>query len=253
MNELDPVPPADAQYSQLPPTAERPEDPAAAPSRAELPADRSAEPAPASAPLAEVAARLAAVEQAVRELTRRDESARAALDTLHAELGDYKADFLVRAQAPMLRALVRLLDDVDDMIAGEQPVTSRDLAFLADQVVEILESYGAQEIAEEPETVDGAFQKVLRTVPTADPAQHRKVAAVLRRGWRANGRLLRPQSVSAYAFSGQADAPEPAAAAPDPATAFPEPAAAAPEPPAGTPGPTSGAAVAAVGPADEEE
>ena len=155
----------------------------------------------ASDPMLELSLRLADLETAVRGFARRDESGRAAINALHSELGDYKDDFLVRAQAPMLRALVRLLDDIDEMGKSGRSVTSQDLEFLGDQVVEVLESYGAEEIAEQPEVVDGAFQKVLRTMPTEDPARHRRVAAVLRRGWRAHDRLLRPQNVSVYVFS----------------------------------------------------
>jgi len=80
-------------------------------------------------------------------------------------------------------------------------VTSKDLTWLGDQVVEVLESYGAEEVAERPEVVDGAFQKVIRTVPTVDPAQDRRVADTVRRGWRADGRVLRPQHVYVYKFS----------------------------------------------------
>ena len=178
-------------------------------------------------PMLELTLRLADLETAVRGFARRDESGRAAINALHSELGDYKDDFLVRAQSPMLRALVRLLDDIDEMAKSGRPVTSQDLEFLGDQVVEVLESYGAEEVAEQPEVVDGAFQKVLRTEPADDPAQHRRVAAILRRGWRAHGRLLRPQNVSVYVFTepeAEEAVTEPEAQAPPAPQASAEPA-----------------------------
>jgi len=178
-------------------------------------------------PMLELSLRLADLETAVRGFARRDESGRAAINALHSELGDYKDDFLVRAQSPMLRALVRLLDDIDEMAKSGRPVTSQDLEFLGDQVVEILESYGAEEVAEQPEVVDGAFQKVLRTEAADDPAQHRRVAAILRRGWRAHGRLLRPQNVSVYVFTepeAEEAVTEPEAQAPPAPQASAEPA-----------------------------
>ena len=178
-------------------------------------------------PMLELTLRLADLETAVRGFARRDESGRAAINALHSELGDYKDDFLVRAQSPMLRALVRLLDDIDEMAKSGRPVTSQDLEFLGDQVVEILESYGAEEVAEQPEVVDGAFQKVLRTEAADDPAQHRRVAAILRRGWRAHGRLLRPQNVSVYVFTepeAEEAVTEPEAQAPPAPQASAEPA-----------------------------
>ena len=180
-------------------------------------------------PMLELSLRLADLETAVRGFARRDESGRAAINALHSELGDYKDDFLVRAQSPMLRALVRLLDDIDEMAKSGRPVTSQDLEFLGDQVVEVLESYGAEEVAEQPEVVDGAFQKVLRTEAADDPAQHRRVAAILRRGWRAHGRLLRPQNVSVYVFT-EPEA-EQAATEPEAEQAAPEPEAQAPPAP----------------------
>lgn len=180
-------------------TGDVPTEPVGEPSAVADDPIAEAEIAPAS--MFEFSLRLADLETAVRESARRDESGRAAINALHSELGDYKDDFLVRAQAPMLRALVRLLDDVDEMARSDRPVRNEDVAFLGDQVVEILESYGAEEVSEQPEVVDGAFQKVLRTEPTDDPARHRRVAAILRRGWRAHGRLLRPQNVSVYVFT----------------------------------------------------
>jgi len=153
----------------------------------------------------EYSRRLTDLEAAVREFSRRDASGRAAINALHAEIGSYRDDFLVRAQVPMLRALIGLLDDIDDLATKNQPVTERDLTFFGDQVVEVLESYGAERIPEEPEFVDGAFQKVVHAYSTDVPEQDRRVVSIVRSGWRAHGRVLRPQNVHAYRLAGAKD------------------------------------------------
>jgi molecular chaperone GrpE (heat shock protein) len=132
---------------------------------------------------------------------RREELNRQTFTALNDELKSYKEDFLGRAQAPMLKALIRLLDDIDDMGVRGETVTSKDLKYLGEQVVEILENYGAEDVSTDVGApVDGSRHKVIRTKATDDPDSQGLVAEVRGRAWTAAGRSLKQQNVVVYSY-----------------------------------------------------
>lgn len=141
---------------------------------------------------------IVALEANVRELSdlvgrrlREEAQSRAAFERLHREMLDYKENFLQRAQEPLYRSLVRLVDDLDAM----QDTEGSGLAFVRDQVLEILSRQGVEPFVCADEAYDATRQKAERSEPVASPADHRRVLKRLRPGYRIDERTLRPESV----------------------------------------------------------
>ena len=151
------------------------------------------------------------LDEVIRHAWRRDELARTTFDALHEELKGYKEDFIVKAQMPMLKALVRLLDDLDDMVRRGEPVPTKDIEYLGVQVQEVLFDYGAEEVGVQcGAPFDGTRHSALRTQPDPDAAKKGMVAEVLGRGWLAQGRVIRKQNVVVYVsgVAASAEAPD---------------------------------------------
>ncbi len=133
-------------------------------------------------------------------------------DALHAELGDYKRDFVFAHIKPLLRPLLFLYDSLDgfdgemklyedaqaaqtlapDALRGAK--VRGNIAFLRDQLIEAL---GVCEVEPMPIPVgkfDAHFQKAIQTVPVA-PELDGTVVRVIRIGWTLNGQVLRPAEV----------------------------------------------------------
>lgn len=144
---------------------------------------------------------LATMATALKQISLREDVGRKALSELHTEMTEYKEDFLLKALMPTMRALVRLMDDVEKVGAPGRDVTVGDMRYLGDQILDMLEEHGGSSILDpEGAKVDGSRHKVVASVATRDAALHGTIARTNTKGWFLDGRLLRPQIVEAYRF-----------------------------------------------------
>lgn len=133
-------------------------------------------------------------------------------EVLHAELGDYKRDFIFAHIKPLLRPLLFLSDSLDvfdgemklyedaqsaqtlapDALRGAK--VRQNIAFLRDQLIEAL---GVCEVEPMPiphGKFDAHFQKAVQTAPVAQEFDG-TIVRVIRLGWTLNGQILRPAEV----------------------------------------------------------
>jgi len=136
----------------------------------------------------------------VKEYDRRNDISRDAIAKLHKEMLDYKEDFITKNRLPILKSLLQILDDMDSMVIQTEPITTNDIRYLAEQIIEILECCGAEEIDQTEGKVDGSVHKVLKTEPTSNNELHGCIFSVSKRGWRLSNKVLRPIGVIAYTF-----------------------------------------------------
>lgn len=132
------------------------------------------------------------------------------VERLHAENQVLRTGELRSAQAPLVRDLLRLHDDVGRMreALGEQ---DGDLLLVAQSLLEILERNGVEQFApERGEPFDAQLHAAVGSEPTDDEALDRTVSEVLRQGFRwGSGELIRVAEVRAYRFRDAAEsAPE---------------------------------------------
>jgi molecular chaperone GrpE (heat shock protein) len=158
--------------------------------------------APPSGPDPVVLDRLDDLGRRLDELARLGAHQRELVDELHSDNQRLRAGELFQAQAPLLRDLVRLHDDVERLEAGGGDAAA-DLALVRQQLLQVLDRAGVRryEVAA-GEPFDGTRHQGVRSVPATDGAVDRTVAAMVRCGFeRDDGRVLRPADVEVHRAS----------------------------------------------------
>lgn len=149
--------------------------------------------------------------EVVVEINDRENAHEKVFNTLHAELREYKTDFIYEHFKPVVRPLLFLYDSLEQFDAeialyerpdtgerrqvGLSPQLVRDnIAFFRDQLAESLRICEVTPM----ETPTGEFNpklhKVIDVVP-ADEEQDGIIQRVVRSGWYLNAQLLRPAEV----------------------------------------------------------
>ena len=182
------------------------------------PATASATPATPSkssivaAELAEMRDEIERLTEQVTQVNERESSLERVFDTLHAELSDYKNDFLYEHLKPVVRPLLFLFDSIeqfDSEVAMTQDsapnptptpgtlaafVVRENVEYFRDQLVEALQVCEVT-IMEAPRGAFNAkFHKAVDVMPVPRE-QDGTIVRVVRSGWFLNGQLLRPAEV----------------------------------------------------------
>jgi len=153
--------------------------------------------------------KLSSVADAVNEIGSRGTAQEKVFDLLHAELSDYKKDFIYEHLKPVVRPLLFLYDSLEqfdgevsqyerpqaDERSGFTPALVREnVAFFREQLVEALRVVEVEQM----ETPQGSFnpkqQKAVSTEKVS-PERDNTIVRVVRSGWYLNGQLLRPAEV----------------------------------------------------------
>ena len=147
--------------------------------------------------------------QQIEEINQRESTQEKVFDTLHAELGDYKKDFIYERLKPIVRPLLFLYDSLeqfDDEVAqherndnderrGLSPRLVREnVVYFRDQLVEALHVCQVTQM----DTPKGVFNAKLHKAMSVEDVpneQHGQILRILRSGWYMNGQLLRPAEV----------------------------------------------------------
>lgn len=150
--------------------------------------------------------------QQVTQVNERESSLERVFDTLHAELSDYKNDFLYEHLKPVVRPLLFLFDSIeqfDTEVAMTQDaapnptatpgtlaafVVRENVEYFRDQLVEALQVCEVT-IMEAPRgAFNSKFHKAVDVMPV-DREKDGTIVRVVRSGWFLNGQLLRPAEV----------------------------------------------------------
>jgi molecular chaperone GrpE len=131
-----------------------------------------------------------------------DESKERIIDRLHEQLQDYRADLHFKLIRPLVMGLIELHDDMHSLAAeGADGVDERQrktMLSFAESIEELLSQNGVDAFAlSAPEFVPRR-QRSIYTVPTEEPAQDKLVAEHVRKGFRYEERILRPEIVATY-------------------------------------------------------
>ncbi len=165
-----------------------------------------------AAELAEMRDEIERLTEQVTQVNERESSLERVFDTLHAELSDYKNDFLYEHLKPVVRPLLFLFDSMeqfDSEIAMTQDVAPNatpapgtlaafvvreNVEYFRDQLIEALQVCEVT-IMEAPR---GAFNSKFHKAVDVMPVEREKdgtIVRVVRSGWFLNGQLLRPAEV----------------------------------------------------------
>ncbi len=123
------------------------------------------------------------------------------VDRLHAELQEYKQDFLLKVQRPIFIDLIQLHDDVGKTAAAQPPEAEgfrETLGSIQTAIEDVLYRQGVEPYRVEGDAFAPRRQRALTTVPTSDPALAKTVAARLRVGFQSGEKIIRPEMVSVH-------------------------------------------------------
>jgi molecular chaperone GrpE (heat shock protein) len=145
-------------------------------------------------------------------MSERDTHNEKAFNTLHAELSDYKKDFIYEHLKPVVRPLLFLYDSLEqfdgEVADHEKPnsgeerrwlspkMVRENVVFFRDQLVEALRICEVTPMDTPSGRFDAKFHKAVRVIPVETPEQDNTIQSVVRSGWFLNGQLLRPAEVA---------------------------------------------------------
>ncbi len=132
-----------------------------------------------------------------------DETRERQITELHEELQKHRRGLYDQIMEPLLRDLVGLHDDLSEFLTATTSVQAdgRDLSFLLTAIDDILARYGVRSFSCDGETVERARQKVIDVVRVPDQELDRRIADRLRPGFELEGKVLRPEWVTAYCYT----------------------------------------------------
>lgn len=150
--------------------------------------------------LEELSQRIAGLEELFAEKMRYDEQKERAFDELYNELSMYKNNFVEQSLLGVYKDIILLYDNVtrslQEMTREEQAGT--DLAefaeFVLTEIVEILYRRGI-ELIDSSEYFDASIQRAVAVEYVSEPGLDNKVLRVVRRGFRSELRVIRPEEV----------------------------------------------------------
>jgi molecular chaperone GrpE len=129
------------------------------------------------------------------------------VDRLHAELQEYKQDFLLKIQRPIFIDLIQLHDDIGKMIDSgtaasadvDQSVRLRGtLESIQTAIEDILYRQGVEPFSLAGTEFDPRKQRAVSTQATDEPALNKTVATRLRKGCCSGDKLIRPEIVTVF-------------------------------------------------------
>ena len=153
--------------------------------------------------------KISGVAEAVDEMSTRESTQEKVFDALHAELGDYKKDFIYEHLKPVLRPLLFLYDSLEqfdgevsqyerpqpDERRGLSPRLVREnVSFFRDQLIEALRVCEVTMMEPPSGAFNAKMQKAIG-VESVPPERDGTVVRVVRSGWFLNGQMLRPAEV----------------------------------------------------------
>jgi molecular chaperone GrpE len=131
------------------------------------------------------------------------------IDRLHAELQEYKQDFLLKVQRPIFIDLIQLHDDIGKMVetrpaSGAEPERNQAICGVIESIQtaieDILYRQGVEPFTMEGDEFDPRKQRAVSTQVTDDPKLNKRVASRLRKGFQAGDKLIRPEVVIVFTF-----------------------------------------------------
>jgi len=131
------------------------------------------------------------------------------IDNLHKDLQDYKNDFLKKYLKSVIMDVIQIIDNIRKLANHYKGRTlSEDDALKLAELLESIPSdledlfyrHGVKPFICEGESFDPTRQRVLKTVDTADESKDKSVAERIRPGYEMDGKVIRPEMITAYIF-----------------------------------------------------
>lgn len=144
------------------------------------------------------------LERSFDEKIKYDAHREAIIDRLHAELQEHKADLAFKILKPFALDLISMHDDMGKQIAalqkrsdesGQTAKLTKVYEDFQSDLEDVLYRSGFECFETEEDDFDPKRQRVMERVPTSDERLNRKIARRVRKGFRWEDRVVRPEMV----------------------------------------------------------
>ena len=158
------------------------------------------------AELVDVKTQLALLKEEIVERLRYDKAKESAFERLYAELDELKRDSAFNQLRPLYADLILLFDRIDNLSEGQHhdDIPAADylitLKTFRDELRELLYRRGVEIIRTDQTKFDCTWQRAVGTEDTIHDQEDSYVSRVVRKGFTAEGRLIRPEEVIVKRF-----------------------------------------------------
>lgn len=115
----------------------------------------------------------------------------------------YEKGFIPSIKEPLIKDLILFKDSLDKfriMFVEASNVITKEISFLKDEIDDIFFSHGIETIHVEGDEYDRTIQVARKKIVTDNPKLNRKVAEVVKDGYRTDQKILRKQEVVIYIY-----------------------------------------------------
>jgi molecular chaperone GrpE (heat shock protein) len=159
--------------------------------------------------MSEVAQRQAELQNLIETRLQSDEVQGKAIERLHDQLQDYKNKFVRQAMLPLLKDIIFCTDfiaqELDLALTRETPTSpvdaARALEHLKQMLLDILFKYDIEPFRSEGGLFDRKMQQCIKTIPTANEQDDKKLAGQGVAGFREGDAIIRKEQVVVYKYS----------------------------------------------------
>lgn len=149
-----------------------------------------------------IASELNSVKGILKKRLSYDETKEKAFDRLYEELDSFKKNTAFNAIRPLFVDMILLFDRIENVRQEmKQAQGSNTIDFpellktLSEEITEILYRHGTDVINSASATFDPMLQQAIAAQPTTDEAENNTIAQVVRRGFKYQDRIIRPEEV----------------------------------------------------------
>ena len=125
-------------------------------------------------------------------------------DKMYEELASYKKDLYAKLVGPFINETISLLDDYERLIERIDTVDHDKLKKyvigIPDDLESILDNNGVESYSDDTEKFNPKTQRVIKTIPTGNVEWENVIAERIRKGYRWNGVMLKPEMVKIYKY-----------------------------------------------------
>ena len=157
--------------------------------------------------LDELASYVSDLNQQFSDRLSRDAAKEKAFDHLYGELETVKQNSSFERFKPLYLDLILLFDRLDRVCRVENTSVSGEelynfLLTLKEELLEVLYRQGIELVSSDGNSFDATKQRAIATETTTVKAENNQLAEIVRRGFRYQNRLLRPEEVIVKKFRG---------------------------------------------------
>lgn len=136
-----------------------------------------------------------------------DEHKNLLFDKMYSELDSYKKDIYAKMLKPFIMETILLIEDtarfIDKMDTYDSEKITKYIKGIPDDLINLLEMNDVELYEEDSDVVNHRSQRVVKQVETDNIELDNKIESSLRKGYRWNGVIIRPEAIQVYKYKEQ--------------------------------------------------